>query len=302
MLGYPQYHSAEEKKFLGVTIPAQTKGDPDASLKTALDTLANHPNVGPFIGRQLIQRLVTSNPSPQYVAAVASAFNGSGGVRGDMKAVVKAVLMHPEARSVSVTGGKLREPVLKLSALLSAFRYRSDTGDYRVGNTDNAGTQLGQTPMRSPSVFNFWRPGYVPPGTEAAKLGLAAPEMQIASETSAAGYVNFMRDNLASGVGSFNGTVNGTAFNRRDLQPDFSTELALADKPGELVERVNAKLMYGAMPAALKTEIQTTIEKVVIPVLNANGTNQAQIDTAKRNRVNATLLLALASPEFQVQK
>lgn len=302
MLGYPQYHSAEEKKFLGVTIPAQTKGDPDASLKTALDTLANHPNVGPFIGRQLIQRLVTSNPSPQYVAAVASAFNGSGGVRGDMKAVVKAVLMHPEARSVSVTGGKLREPVLKLSALLRAFPYRSDTGDYRVGNTDNAGTQLGQTPMRSPSVFNFWRPGYVPPGTEAAKLGLAAPEMQIASETSAAGYVNFMRDNLASGVGSFNGTVNGTAFNRRDLQPDFSTELALADKPGELVERVNAKLMYGAMPAALKTEIQTTIEKVVIPVLNANGTNQAQIDTAKRNRVNATLLLALASPEFQVQK
>ena len=303
MLGYPQYHSIEEKKFLGVTIAAQAKGDPDASLTTALDTLYNHPNVGPFIGRQLIQRLVTSNPSPQYVAAVAGAFaNNGAGVRGDMKAVVKAVLMNPEARITSITAGKLREPVLKLSALLRAFPYKSDTGDYKVGNTDNAGTQLGQTPMRSPSVFNFWRPGYVPPGTEAAKAGLAVPEMQLASETSAAGYVNFMRDAVGGGVGSFNGTVNGVVLNRRDLQPDFSVELALADKSSDLVDRVNAKLLYGGMPAALKTEIQSAVDKIVIPTLNAAGTNQASIDAAKRNRVNAAILLALASPEFQVQK
>ena len=195
LLGYPQYHSIEAKTFLGVTIAAQTKADPDASLKTALDTLYNHGNVGPFIGKQLIQRLVTSNPSPQYVAAVASAFN-SAGARGDMKAVVKAVLMNPEARSVSSTSGKLREPVLKLSAYLRAFPFTSDSGDYKVGNTDNPGTALGQTPMRSPSVSNFYRPGYVPPGTEAAKAGLAVPEMQLAQETTAAGYVNFMRDNI----------------------------------------------------------------------------------------------------------
>ena len=216
MLGYPQFHSLEAKNFLGVTIPAQTKGDPDASLKKALDTLYNHPNVGPFIGRQLIQRLVTSNPSPQYVAAVTAAFNGSsGGTRGDMKAVVKAILMNPEARTVSSTSGKLREPVLRLSALLRAFPFKSDTGDYKVGNTDNGGTQLGQTPMRSPSVFNFFRPGYVSPGGEAAKAKLAAPEMQIAQETTAAGYVNYMRDNLSSGVGSYNGTVNGMLSRRR---------------------------------------------------------------------------------------
>jgi len=302
MQGYPQFHSIDEKKFLGVTIAPQTKGDPDASLKTAMDTLAGHANVGPFIGKQLIQRFVTSNPSPQYVAAVAAAFNGSGGVRGDMKATIKAMLMHPEARTTSSTGGKVREPVLKLSALLRAFPYKSDTGDYRVGNTDNAGTQLGQTPMRSPSVFNFYRPGYVPPGTEAAKASLVAPEMQLASETSAAGYVNYMRDNLSSGVGAFNGTVGGTTFNRRDLQADFSAELALADKSSDLIDRVNAKLMYGAMPAALKTEIQGAVDKITIPALNSGGTNQAQIDSAKRNRVNAAILLALASPEFQVQK
>ena len=156
--------------------------------------------------------------------------------------------------------------------------------------------------MRSPSVFNFFRPGYVPPGTEAAKANLEVPEMQLAQETTAAGYVNFMRDNVSSGVGSFNGTVGTTVFNRRDLQPDFSAELALADKSSELVDRVNAKLMYGSMPAGLKTEVQGAVDKITIPALNTAGTNQAQIDSAKRTRVNAAIFLTLVSPEYQVQK
>jgi uncharacterized protein (DUF1800 family) len=299
MVGYPQYHAKEEKTFLGTTIAAQSTADPQASLNTALTTLAAHPNVGPFIGRQLIQRLVTSNPSPQYVAAVSAAFKGSG---GDMKAMLKAVLMHPEARRMSATDGKLREPVLKLSAFLRAFGFTSDTGNFRVGNTDNAGTALGQTPMRSPSVFNFYRPGYVPPGTEAAAAALAVPELQIAHETTAAGYVNFMRDNIASGVGQFNNTVNGVALNRRDLQADFSAEIALADQPAALVERINGKLMGGSMPAELKAEIQGAIEKISIPVLNTTGSNQKQVTDAKRARVNATIFLAVISPEYQVQK
>jgi len=301
LLGYPQYHSIEAKTFLGVTVAAQTKGDPDASLKTALDTLANHGNVGPFIGKQLIQRLVTSNPSPQYVAAVTSAFNGAG-TRGDMKAVIKAVLLNPEARTVSSTSGKLREPVLKLSAYLRAFPFKSDSGDYKVGNTDNPGTSLGQTPMRSPSVFNFYRPGYVPPGTEAAKANLAVPEMQLAQETTAAGYVNYMRDNINSGVGAFNGTINGVVLNRRDLQPDFTAELLLADNTSGLVDRLNDRLMYGTMPADLKTEITGAVDKIVIPALNAQKTNQAQIDAAKLTRVKAAIFLTVVSPEFQVQR
>ncbi len=303
MLGYAQYHSTEVKTFLGTTIAAQAMSDPSASLRTALDTLANHPNVGPFIGRQLIQRLVTSNPSPAYVKAVAQVFaNNGAGVRGDMKAVVKAVLMNPEARRVSDTSGKLREPVLRLAAYLRAFPHRSDTGNWRVGNTDNVASSLGQTPLRAGSVFNFYRPGYVAPGTTAASAGLVAPEMQITHETTAAGWVNYMRDNVASGVGQFNGTVNGVALNRRDIQPDFSAELALANDPVALVERVASRLTYGNAGAALKLEISAAVAGLAIPALNTAGSNQAAIDTAKRTRVNAAVLLVLASPEFQVQK
>jgi uncharacterized protein (DUF1800 family) len=296
MLGYPGFHSTESKTFLGRTIAAQTTADPVASLRDALDTLAGHPNVGPFIGKQLIQRLVTSNPSPAYVSAVAAAFaNNGSGVRGDMKHVVKTILMHPEARQTSASAGKVREPVLRLSAFMRAFGFASDSGEYRVGNTDNPGTSLGQSPMRSPSVFNFYRPGYIAPGTAAANASLVAPEMQIVHETTAAGYVNVMRDNVASGVGTF-----GAANNRRDLQGSFTAELALADRPAELVTAVNRKLLYGSMPTALASEIEGAVTSIAIPA--ATGSNQAQIDTAKRNRVNAAILLALVSPEFIVQK
>lgn len=302
MMGYPQYHSTEAKSFLGVTIAAKTTADPAVSLQTALDTLAAHPNVGPFIGRQLIQRLVTSNPSPAYVRAVAQTFADNGaGVRGDMKAVVKAVLMHPEARQMTATSGKLREPVLRLAAYLRAFPHSSDTGNWRVGNTDDPATSLGQTPLRSPSVFNFYRPGYIAPGTAAAAQGLVAPEMQIAHETSAAAWVNYMRDNLASGVGASNGTVNGVVLNRRDIRPDFSAEMALAGDPAALVERVVGRLTYSA-GADLKAEIAAAVGSISIPALNMAGSNQAAIDTARRKRVNAAILLVLASPEFQVQQ
>jgi uncharacterized protein (DUF1800 family) len=296
MRGYANFHSTEAKTFLGHTIAAQTTADPTASLREALDTLAAHPNVGPFIGKQLIQRLVTSNPSPAYVTAVANAFaNNGSGVRGDMKHVVKTILMHAEARQTSSTAGKVREPVLRLTAFLRAYGFASDSGEYRVGNTDNPGTQLGQSPLRSPSVFNFYRPGYVPPGTAAAAASLAVPEMQIVHETTAAGYVNFMRDNVSSGVGAFGATQN-----RRDLQGNFTAEIALADQPAALVASVNRKLMYGAMPAALATEIEGAVGSITIPA--ATGSNQAQIDTARRNRVNAAIFLALVSPEFLVQR
>jgi uncharacterized protein (DUF1800 family) len=298
MIGYPQYHSTETKTFLGTTIGAQTAANPQASLAAALDTLHRHPNVGPFIGRQLIQRLVTSNPSPDYVRAVANTFADNGaGVRGDMKAVIKSVLLHPEARSNGSTSGKVREPVLRLSALLRAFSYRSDTGEYRIGNTDSPATSLGQTPMRAPSVFNFYRPGFVPPGTIAASLGLAAPEMQIVHETSAAGYVNLMRDAISSGVGA---TTNASGVSRRDLQPDFGAEIALAEQPGALVDRIGSKLLYGPMPVDLKIEIQGAIERIAIPAPTASNANQ--VAAAKRNRVNAAVFLTAVSPEFLVQK
>ncbi len=296
MLAYPQFHATEEKAFLGTTIPAQTaRADPEASLRIALDTLAAHPNVGPFIGRQLIQRLVTSNPSPGYVRDISRVWANNGrGVRGDLKAVVRAILLHPEARApASDTSGKLREPVLRLAALLRAFNYRSDTGWWRVGNTDSPATSLGQTPMRSPSVFNFYRPGYVAPGTASAARGLAAPELQIAHETSAAGYVNFMRDAVAQGVGASN-TLAGVT--RRDIQADFSAETALATDAGALVDRVLARLLpQGGVPAELRTEIVGAVGAIPIPTSGSTA-------TALRNRVNAAILLTVVSPEFQVQR
>lgn len=301
MLGYPQYHSTEEKKFLGTTIAAQTTADPTASLRVALDALANHPNVGPFIGRQLIQRLVTSNPSPTYVRDVARVWaNNGAGVRGDLKAVIKAVLMHPEARTQSDTSGKLREPVLRLAHFMRAFGAKSDTGYFRVGNTDNPGTALGQTPMRSPSVFNFYRPGYTAPGTNSAGRGLVAPELQIVNETSTAGYVNFMRDNVSQGVGAFNGTVGGVVLNRRDIQLDYAGEIAVATDAAALVDRVLGKLSYGQTSAALRTEIVGAVNAIVVPAPTA--TNAAAVETAKRNRVYAAVLLVLASPEYAILK
>jgi len=135
----------------------------------------------------------------------------------------------------------------------------------------------------------------VAPGTASGNAGLVAPELQIANETSAAGYVNFMRDAVAAGVGATN-----TGPNRRDLQGDYGPELALADQPAALVERVATKLTYGTAPASLNADIADAVGKIAIPA--PTGSNQAQIDSAKRNRVNAAVLLVLASPEFGVQK
>ena len=196
-------HSPAEKKFLGVTIAAGTDGV--AALRTALDTIANHPNVGPFIGRQLIQRFVTSQPSAAYVGRVSAVFadNGSG-LRGDLKAVLRAVLLDDEARRAPQAGettrGRLREPVQRFIQWARSFGLASPTGLWNVGNLSDPANRLGQSPLRSPSVFNFFRPGFVPPGTPMAARGAAAPEFQIVNESTVAQYVNMLEQHLLRGV------------------------------------------------------------------------------------------------------
>lgn len=300
MQGYPQFHSTSEKRFLGTVVPAQGTAQPMVSLKAALDTLAAHPNVGPFIGRQLIQRLVTSHPSPAYVARVSAAFSGSG---GDLKATVKAVLLDAEARSASAARdpafGKLREPVLRLTATLRALGATSDSGSWLISNTDDPATALAQTPLRSPSVFNFFRPGYVAPGTLSGAAGLTAPELQLTHESSVAGYANYMRSGLQSGWG-MNG-LDGKA-TRRDVQLDFSADDALADQPEALVDRAATRLLGAVAPAALRGELLTAVQSVAIPAARADGSNAAQIASARRNRVLIAYFLVLVSPEFLVQK
>lgn len=260
------FHSISAKNFLGTTIPAQTLATANtrADLKIALDTLFNHPNVGPFIGKQLIQRLVTSNPSPQYVARVAAAFNDNGaGKRGDMKAVWRAILLDSEARTLSTaaSAGKVREPVVRLANFMRAFNATSKSGRYMgIGNTDDPASQLNQTVMFAPTVFNFYRPGYVPSSKPIADAGLVAPEFQIVHDVSVAGYMNYMRSRV-------------TVDTNRDIQQDYTAEIALADKPADLVERMNLLLFSGTMPDALRTQIVAAVTSRAIPApVFASGT------------------------------
>ena len=262
------FHSISAKNFLGVTIPAQTltTADTKGDLKIALDTLFNHPNVGPFIGKQLIQRMVTSNPSPQYVARVATVFNDNGaGKRGDMKAVWKAILLDTEARTASTaaSAGKVREPVVRLANFMRAFNATSKSARFMgIGNTDDPTSRLNQTVMFAPTVFNFYRPGYVPSSKPIADAGLVAPEFQIVHDVSVAGYMNYMRSLV-------------TIDTNRDIQQDYTAEIALADNPADLVERMNLLLFTGTMPDALRTQLVAAVTSRAIPapVYASGGTS-----------------------------
>jgi uncharacterized protein (DUF1800 family) len=272
-------HSPSEKKFLGVTIAAGTPGV--TALNTALDTIAAHANVAPFISRQLIQRLVASNPSPAYVARVAAVFNNNGaGVRGDMKAVIKAVLLDDEARRAPIatetTRGKLREPIVRFVQWARAFKLASPTGLWNVGNLSDPATRLGQSPLRSPSVFNFFRPGYVPPNSALGTQNLAAPEFQITNESTVVGWANWAQTFVQSGAG--------------ETRPDYSVEQALASDATALVARVSLLLAASGLSAATLATITTAVASI-----------DASSDTGKLNRVRAAVHLVLCAPEYLVQ-
>ncbi|KAA3622388.1 MAG: DUF1800 domain-containing protein [Bacteroidetes bacterium] len=192
MVMYEEQHQQGEKYLLnGHIVPAGQSGDQD--IEDAIDNLFNHHNVGPFIGRQLIQRLVKSNPSPEYIARVTAAFNDNGnGVRGDMKAVIRAILLDEEARSCDwmneVHNGKLREPILKYTQFAKSIGYDSPSGKmWNIGWGFRQATS--QYPLASPSVFNFYLPDFQPIG-EIAEAGLVAPEFQIYNTRTSIGFVN----------------------------------------------------------------------------------------------------------------
>ena len=268
-------HSPEEKSFLGTVIPAGTLGA--ESLRIALDTLFMHANTAPFISKQLIQRLVTSNPSPAYIERVAKAFINNGrGVRGDMKAVWTAVLMDAEALSVSssATFGKLREPMVRLIQWGRTFGATNADGLWALGYT-NSDTTLNQMPLYAPSVFNYFRPGYAPPNTALLQAQLVAPELQITAEPSVVGYVNYMA-----------GTVN----NARVVKVNYTTEKVLAATPSALVDHLNLYLAAGSISAAnlaLMTQAITTIA--------------ATTDAGLLNRVYAAIVLVMSSNDYLVQ-
>lgn len=208
MKGWDAEHDLAPKTLLRGTVtplrtasPGNTGTATMADVDAAIDNLFNHPNVGPFIGRQLIQRLVTSNPSPAYVSRVAAAFADNGqGVRGDMKAFIRAILLDPEARSGAKLSdpvwGKLREPFLRCVNLARAFNAYTDSGWYYL---DAFSLDHVQEPMKSPSVFNYYLPGYSPPGQLTAQ-GLVAPEFQIINASSAVTSPNYFWNSITGGL------------------------------------------------------------------------------------------------------
>ncbi len=261
---YDEEHSPEAKSFLGATIPANTPGD--QSIAMALDILVDHPNTAPFVSRQLIQRLVTSNPSSAYVGRVADAFrSGSftmpdgrvagGAGRGDMRAVAAAVLLDTEARDASFTTGaqfgKVREPVIRFTQWARAFGVSStDVSAVERLRDTQAPNALNQQAYRSPSVFNFYRPGYVQPGSESAAAGMVAPELQITTAASVTGYANFMTDFIFNNDG------------RTDFAPNYDAETALAGDAAALVDHLNMLLAHGALTSATQSQIIDAVNAV----------------------------------------
>ena len=295
LIMYEEEHSAEQKSFLGTTIPANTSGD--QSISIALDALFRHDNTAPFISKQLIQRLVTSNPSPEYVERVADAFlsgqyvlpdgrTAGNGARGDMRAVVAAILLDTEARDVAAAAatpgfGKLREPVIRFTQWARAFGVSQTVVSFGDDLEDTrAPSALNQQAYRSPSVFNFYRPGFVAPGTESATAGMVAPEFQITTAASVTGYANFIAEFIFNERGQTN------------FAPDYSAELALADNAAALVDHLDVLLTSGRLSASARTRIINAVNAIT----SASGPF-----TRNELRVRVAILFVMTSSDYIVE-
>ncbi|WP_034767277.1 DUF1800 family protein [Hyphomonas sp. CY54-11-8] len=301
---YPAYHSSSEKTFLGTTIPAGTSGE--ESIKIALDTLFQHPNMGPFLSRQMIQRLVTSNPSPAYVGRVATAFetgqytlpDGTSvgdGRRGSMEAMVAAILMDAEARSDEMlafdTFGKVREPAIRFAQWARAFDASAVTPEDSFNPYDETTDMtLGQIPYQAASVFNFYRPGYVPPGSESGAAGMTVPELQITNSSTLVGYANFMAHF------TFAKALQGNQAHSTSFIPDYTEERALANDPAALVDHLDTLLASSQLTDATKNNIVQAID--AIPLTNENIYRY----DGPLERIGTAVLMVMTSPEYLVQR
>lgn len=281
MAMFEAFHETSEKNLLnGLVLPAGQTGMQD--IEDALDNLFLHPNVGPFIGKQLIQRLVTSNPSADYIERVANAFNDNGnGERGDMKALIRAVLLDPEAVAPpnSYPGfGKLREPLLRIVATLRQFNVENDSGEYYNGGyyVQNV---LKQHPLASPSVFNFFLPAHSPAG-EIAEANMVAPEFQITTSTTVMAVTN-LADFMV--IGGFLSDVQAPPFSTATLNFDEYNDVA--SDISSLIDRLDVVLTYGT----LSPETRSAIEDAL------NGIADLEF------RAKFAIYLFLISPDYAVQ-
>ena len=281
MVMFEAFHETSEKNLLnGLVVPAGQTGMQD--IEDALDNLFLHPNVGPFIGKQLIQRLVTSNPSADYIERVANAFNDNGnGERGDMKALIRAVLLDPEAVAPANTHqgfGKLREPLLRLVATLRQFNVQNDSGEYY-----NAGyyvqNVLKQHALASPSVFNFFLPAHSPSG-EIAEANMVAPEFQITTSTTVMAVTN-LADLMV--IGGSLSDVQAPPFSTATLNLNEYNQIA--SDVSMLIDRLDVVLTYGTLSPETRSAIEDALNGI------------ADLDF----RAKFAIYLFLVSPDYAVQ-
>jgi uncharacterized protein (DUF1800 family) len=295
MVAYEDHHDTNAKVIIGgVQIPGG--GTSAADMQIALDTLFNHPNVGPFIGRQLIQRLVTSNPSPDYVARVSAVFANNGqGVRGDLLAVVKAILTDPAAQAAGYHGdqGKLREPMLRFTNLWRAFAAHDSAGSIAELQVVQQGiARFAENPLQSPTVFNFFRPDYERAGP-LASAGLAAPEFQIANENTVILTSNLLQNlsyQYVDSTGKLYAGSDGYSVQTTPSTVYLQTAVwePLAADAGTLVDNLNLVFMAGQMPAAMRTTLVSYV-------------NQLPASPAATRVAEATSLL-INSPQYAIQR
>lgn len=253
-------HEPGEKRLLnGAVVPAGQTGIQDVD--AAIDNLFNHPNVGPFIGKQLIQRLVTSNPSPAYVERVANAFNDDGsGVRGNMQAVIRAVLLDPEATAAPTPGttfGKLREPAVRYAAMLRQLGATSEDG--YIFNTGYLLQELGkQHPLSAPSVFNFYLPAHSPAG-EIANAGLVAPEFQILTSNSVVGMTNLIDFAVSAEF------VTDAPPPFAPVSLTYADYVPLAGDVPALLDRLDLVMTAGTLDAATRSAIEPIVDSIGDP-------------------------------------
>jgi uncharacterized protein (DUF1800 family) len=288
MKGFDSHHDLDPKTLLnGVTLPSRNPTTSGIAtmldVEAAIDNLFNHPNTAPFISKQLIQRFVTSNPTPAYVGRVSAAFaNNGSGVRGDFKAVLRAILLDVEARNPASTpvqsAGKLREPYLQTANLAMATRTNTPNGIYELNYLDE---ELAQQILSAPSVFNFFRPGFSPAGP-ISDQGLVAPEFQIVNSITVLARANYFNKAMSDGFRKWSSSEES-----KNTRADLSPEIALAGDPDALLRRLNLSLAAGLLSP---TELQ--IIREAITRIDSSVAGNWQLE-----RVRAAIWLIINSPE-----
>jgi uncharacterized protein (DUF1800 family) len=270
---FDEEHEPGEKRIVGgVVVPAGQTGDED--VEDAIDALCAHPNIAPFISRLLIQRFTASQPSPAYIRRVAAVWNDNGaGERGNLKAVIEAILLDPEARTPEARGdasGKVREPLLRVLALLRAFQARNPENTFPIASHDMM-EPFGQFPLLAPSVFNFYSPDHQPPG-ELRNRGMVAPELEIATTSRLLLTDNRLRTAIDAGF--------------HTLELDVTAAVALAGDSDALLDHLDGLLTWGRMSPSTRATVRAAVD--------AQPTGL--------EKVRAAIHLIAESPDFVVLK